>query len=317
LYKRAHRYEESEALYKRAIVIYEKLAAENPAAYEVDLASSRNALAELYNYNCRYAESEVLYKEAMAAYEKLAAENPEVYEVELAWVNANLAGLYDEEPSAYEADLEWAGDNLAAEHYRINRYRRAEALYKKIAAIYEKWALEYPSVCEADLERFRYTLTGLNNMIRLLAESELEAELLHKRAPGKAPAIRKKPTEEGASADKADLASSLRSKGLTCKEMGRMDEAAGYLRQALALREELAARDMAGREDAPDDLFYDLADSLYDLDDSLYDLVCVLRDMGKYEEAEPLCLRQIALRNRLTAGKPKDVGRKKPAGGAV
>ena len=87
------RYDEAEEIYKKAVSIREKLAEENPEAYESDLATSYNDLGNLMAITKRYAEAEEAYKKAIAILEKLVKENPEVYEKSLTTSNNNLANL--------------------------------------------------------------------------------------------------------------------------------------------------------------------------------------------------------------------------------
>ncbi|WP_423808918.1 tetratricopeptide repeat protein, partial [Prevotella dentalis] len=49
LYSDTQRFQDSEAMYKSALTIYERLAKANPQAYEPDLATSYNNLAVLYS----------------------------------------------------------------------------------------------------------------------------------------------------------------------------------------------------------------------------------------------------------------------------
>lgn len=64
LYYNIQRYDESEKMYKAAIEIEERLAKENPKAYEPYLAMSYSCLAILYEKIQRYDESEKLHKAA-------------------------------------------------------------------------------------------------------------------------------------------------------------------------------------------------------------------------------------------------------------
>jgi tetratricopeptide (TPR) repeat protein len=90
-YSDTNRHSEAEALYKRALEIRERLAADNPEAYESDLARSCNNLANLYSATNRHSEAEVLYKRALEIYERLAAHNPEAFDRYLARSCNNLA----------------------------------------------------------------------------------------------------------------------------------------------------------------------------------------------------------------------------------
>ena len=84
--------------------VYERLAAENPAAFEPDLAESYNNLADFYKEVQRYNEAEQYYKRELEVYERLAAENPAEYEPNLTKSYGKLADLYDEIQRYEEAE---------------------------------------------------------------------------------------------------------------------------------------------------------------------------------------------------------------------
>ena len=71
-------------MHKAAIEIRERLAKENPKAYELDLANSYNNLANLYYIIQRFDESEKMYKAATEIQERLVKENSKAYEPDLA-----------------------------------------------------------------------------------------------------------------------------------------------------------------------------------------------------------------------------------------
>ena len=77
MYYKTQRFKESEEMYKSAIAIRERLAKENPQAYEPALARSYNNLAVLYYKTQRLRESEEMRKAALDIRERLAKENPE------------------------------------------------------------------------------------------------------------------------------------------------------------------------------------------------------------------------------------------------
>ena len=74
LYSDTLRYQESEAMYKSAIAIRERLVKANPLAYEPALAVSYNNLAILYRDTHRFAESEEMANAAAAIRERLGIE---------------------------------------------------------------------------------------------------------------------------------------------------------------------------------------------------------------------------------------------------
>ena len=61
-------------MHKSALAIYERLAKDNPLAYEPDLARSYNNLAIVYKHTLRFAESEAFANAAAAIRERLGIE---------------------------------------------------------------------------------------------------------------------------------------------------------------------------------------------------------------------------------------------------
>jgi tetratricopeptide (TPR) repeat protein len=108
-YMDQERYDEAEALYKRALAVSEKsLGPDHP-----DTATSLHNLAYLYHRQEKYAEAEPLYKRALAVSEK--ALDPDHQLATIITLN-NLAELYKTQ----------------------KKYAEAEPLYKRAIAMYEK-----------------------------------------------------------------------------------------------------------------------------------------------------------------------------------
>ncbi len=120
LYSNTQRFKKSEDMHKAVIEIQERLAKENPKAYEPDLADSYNNLAILYHKIQRLDESEKMHKAAIEIRERLAKENPKVYE-------PDLAGSYN---------------NLAILYYKIQRHDESKNMYKAAIEIWERLAKE-------------------------------------------------------------------------------------------------------------------------------------------------------------------------------
>ena len=83
LYGDLQRYTESEAMYKAALSIRERLAKSNPSAYEPDLASTQKNLAIYYFNMKRYEESEVMYRASVMTCQHLYENNPQLYIMKL------------------------------------------------------------------------------------------------------------------------------------------------------------------------------------------------------------------------------------------
>ena len=162
LHSDTQRFKESEEMHKAAIQIRERLAKENPKAYESDLATSYNNLANIYYNTQRFKESEEMHKAAIQIYERLAKENPKAYEKDLAMSYYNLALLYSdtqrfkegeemykaaiqiyeqlakENPKAYESDLATSYSNLAVLYYYTQQFKESEEMNKAAIQIYER-----------------------------------------------------------------------------------------------------------------------------------------------------------------------------------
>ena len=175
LYYNIQHYNESEAMYKSALAIRERLAKEIPQIYEPDLATSYNNLANLYSDTQRFEESESMHKSAIAIRERLAKANPQAYEPDLADSYNNLANLYNvthrfqeseamyksaiairerlakANPQAYEEDLANSYNNLANLYFATQRFQESEAMYKLALAIRERLAKANPQAYEPDL----------------------------------------------------------------------------------------------------------------------------------------------------------------------
>ena len=196
LYSDTQRFKESEEMNKAAIQIRERLAKENPKAYESELARSYNNLVLLYSYTQRFKESEEMNKAAIQIYERLAKENPKVYESDLARSYNNLAVLYSdtqrfkeseemnkaaiqiyerlakENPKVYESDLARSYNNLAVLYSDTQRFKESEEMNKAAIQIYERLAKENPKVYEKDLATSYNNLAVLYNNTQRYKESE-------------------------------------------------------------------------------------------------------------------------------------------------
>ena len=196
IYSRTQRFAESEAMHKLALAVFERLAKENPQAYEPRLAALYNNLAILYSDTQRLSESETMYKSALAIRERLAKANPQAYEPDLAASYNNLAGLYSDtqrlsesetmyksalaiyerlvkdNPQAYEPYLAISYHNLAFLYYKIQRLSESETMYKSALAIYERLAKDNPQAYEPDLATSYNGLAELYSATLRLSESE-------------------------------------------------------------------------------------------------------------------------------------------------
>jgi len=145
---RLHNYEEAEEMSKKALLIRERLAAED-SAFEHDLAKSLDGLARILEITERQEEGEKLRLQALSIYERLAAEN-----------------------AAFLPDLAKEYNNLSELYVEIQRYKETEELCKKALDIHERLAEETPDVYDADLARSYAELAFVCNVLGRYDEAE-------------------------------------------------------------------------------------------------------------------------------------------------
>ena len=196
LYYNIQHYNESEAMYKSALAIRERLAKEIPQIYEPDLATSYNNLANLYSDTQRFEESESMHKSAIAIRERLAKANPQAYEPDLADSYNNLANLYNvthrfqeseamyksaiairerlakANPQSYGPALAASYNNLAIMYYSTERIQECEEMFKLAIAIRKHLAEDDPQLYGSDLAQAYSNLAILYNATHRYAESE-------------------------------------------------------------------------------------------------------------------------------------------------
>ncbi len=211
LYSDTNRMNKAEQEYLRAKEIREQLAAENPSAYQPDLAMSCNNLGVLYKDTNRMDLAEREYLRAKEIYEQLTAENP----------------------LAYLSDLATSCNNLGVLYKDTNRMDKAEQEYLGAKEIYEQLATEYPAVYQS------YLASTCNNLGILYAKTNrLElAEQEHLRAKE----IQEQLAAENPSAYQPDLASSCNNLGVLYQDTNCMDKAEQEHLLAKGIYEQLAA----------------------------------------------------------------------------
>jgi len=186
LYYKIGFYKEAEPLYKKALLIKEKIL----NSFHPDVAFNLTGLALLYVAQDRNMEAEHLYKRALLIFEK--SRGPDNHMV-AALLN-NLGVLYTNQARYTEAEHLYKKallifekslgpnhpkvatnlNNLAFLYATQSHYTEAESLYKKARFIYEKSLGEnHPKVA-----------SNLNNLAALYGDQNrnLEAETLYKRA---------------------------------------------------------------------------------------------------------------------------------------
>ena len=233
VYWRQGKYAEAEALYKRAVVIREKVLGKDHS----DVADYLNNLGVILNDQGKYAEAEGLYNRALAIHEKARNTTQPV----VARILHNLAGLYthqgkySEAEALYKRALEIKEKALGADHPSVamtlnnlavlyqgqHKYADAARLYERALAIKEK-ALGTDHVALA------YSLVGLAQVYAEQGKNA-DAERLYKRAR----AIR----EKALGTDHPGVADILSSLAILYDKQGKHADAEGLYERALAIKE--------------------------------------------------------------------------------
>ena len=175
LYDRSKRYPEAVAAYNESLTIFKRLADENPAAYEHDLALAYNNLAMVYSNMRMYKESDELYSMCIPIYDRLAKENESTYDEERSAVYGNYADLLRElgrledaeeigiksleiretmskrNPDAYEYDLAISLNSMALIYKAMQRYDEALSAQEKAVAIQQRLVSINPLVFQPKL----------------------------------------------------------------------------------------------------------------------------------------------------------------------
>ena len=139
LYYKNNCMDKAEQEYLRAKEIRERLAAENPSAYQPYLANTCNNLGNLYVDMNRMNKAEQEYLRAKERLEQLAAENP----------------------SAYQPDLATSCNNLGVLYKKTNRMDLAEQESLRAKQIYERLVAENPLAYQPDLASTCNNLGGV------------------------------------------------------------------------------------------------------------------------------------------------------------
>ena len=122
--------------YQKALAICRRLAQSNPQAYEPNVATTLNNLANLYKNTQRFSESEEMFKEALTIRRRLAQSNSQAYEPYVADTLNDLAILYQ----------------------NTQRFSESEEMYKEALAIRRRLAQSNLQAYESDLAATQYGL---------------------------------------------------------------------------------------------------------------------------------------------------------------
>ena len=257
LYYKNNCMDKAEQEYLRAKEIRERLAAENPSAYQPYLANTCNNLGNLYVDMNRMNKAEQEYLRAKERLEQLAAENPSAYQPDLATSCNNLGVLYKktnrmdlaeqeslrakqiyerlvaENPLAYQPDLASTCNNLGGLYEFTDRMKLAEQEMLQAKKIFERLAVENPSAYWPDLAINCGKLGILyykNNRMDLAEQEFLRAKEIREQIAAEQPL-----------AYQPDLAKTCNNLGTLYVKTNHMDKAEREYLRAKEIREQLAA----------------------------------------------------------------------------
>ena len=178
-------FKKAEKLYIETLEGCRALAADNPAAYNPDVAMTLNNLAILHSDINDYQQAEQEYKEALEIRRALAAENPAAYNPDVAMTLNNLAILHSDindyeqaeqeykealelyralaadNPAAYKPYVATTLNNLAILHDDTKEYEQAEQEYKEALELITPYYEAYPNAFRDDYNRIKRNLDEL------------------------------------------------------------------------------------------------------------------------------------------------------------
>jgi serine/threonine protein kinase/tetratricopeptide (TPR) repeat protein len=241
------RMKEAEQAYLRSLALLEELTGDYPDSptYRHDLAGCLSNLGTFLTSIFRFREAEILLRRALPIRETLAGEYPTF--------------------PAYRQALAQSHTSLAALLAAADRYREAENEYRQSKSILEKLSGEFPST-PSYRQQQAANATGLGCLLTA-AGRVTEAQDAHRQALG----IRTKDKPERRIPQ--EVAASHSYRGQLAAITGDFMDAERSLRQALALRQENAAK-------------LNLPNAQLDLAVSYHQLANLLATVGRLSEAE-------------------------------
>ena len=279
------KFSEAIPLAEQALAIREHVLGEN----HLDVTTSINNLALLYQSQGRYVEAEPLFKQALKLRKRDLGENHPAVALSL----SNLALLYQIQGRYTEAEfllkqavelykrnlgenrpnLAVSINNLAALYESQGRYAEAEPLYKQALNLFK-----------SSLGENHSTVTTILSNLALLCESQgryTEAESLLKQVLN----LFKRNLGE----NRPNLAVSINNLAALYKSQGRYTEAEPFYKQALELRKR------------------SLGENHPDVANSINNLAALYESQGRYAEAEPFYKQALELRKRSLGENHPDV----------
>jgi len=252
------RHEEALAASEQSVVIYERLAAQQPERYESDLAGILNTLSGHLSDAGRHEDVLTAIERAVAIHERLAAQIPERYEPDLALSLNNLSiclartgrnedaltaveravAIYErlaaQRPDRYEHVLARSLQSLANRLAATGRHEDALTAIERAVAIYERLVQQRPERHEPWLARCLNTQSNCLADVGLLEEAQAASQ--------KSIAIRERLAKQQPERYEPELAGSLTNISSHQAAAGCKEEALASIQRAVAILEHLATQ---------------------------------------------------------------------------
>jgi hypothetical protein len=289
-----------------AVNAYRRLAADDSAAHQADLARALANLDDRLHMVLRYRGALQAAEEAVALYRQVAADNPAAHQAALAGALANLddrlshVGRYQDSlqaaeeavalyrqvaadnPAAHQAGLARALRNFGARLHEVGRGRDALQAAEEAVALYRQVAADNPAAHQADLA---WALENLGNRLHTVGRDRDAVQ-----AAEEAVALYRQVAADNPAAHQADLARALTNLGNRLHTVGRDRDAVQATEEAVALYRQVAADNPVGPR-------ANFATALGNLSNQL-------GEVGRYQEALRLAEEAVTLYRQLAADNP-------------
>ena len=291
---------------EKAVQIRERLAADNPAAYEPDLALSLNNLGKALSDLGDPAQGSAVTKRAVDVYRRLARTNQAAYEPGLALALHNLAAdlsvlgraddalaaieqaveirqrLAIDNPAEYEPDLALTVNNLAVVLRDLGQREHALTASNHAVEIWWRIAADNPTAYAPDLAR---ALVNLGADLSDAGRTEDAVTVTRKGVD-----IYRRLTRANQAAHEPGLAGALNNFANQLSVLGRPDDALAAAGEAVQIRRRLAADNPAAYESA--------------LARALDKRSVMLAGVGRAQDALVAAEEAVHIRERLAADNP-------------
>ncbi|PVD49905.1 hypothetical protein DC498_22570 [Terrimonas sp.] len=146
----------AEALYTQAIGLYEKLASQTPAAFDIPLAKAQQKLAKLYTLH-NSESAKILLSKSLAIYKKYAAAK-ENMELPIADIMFDVAIVNRYAGTAYSKQEK--------EHLLKQNLQE----FKELLPVYKRLDDKYPGVYKEDIESIKTFISSTDNELKRIQQ---------------------------------------------------------------------------------------------------------------------------------------------------